>query len=153
MPHPCASAVAVVSFCLFSGDPAYVAEQFQLLDGARVKHRADPCEFRSGRGAEAGLLASCVQGTRSNAGLWSGEKSMGCRTLTPSVLRECGTLYGEAIADAIFWPVNVQRGVWERRDGASRHKAQAIGRLSTTAPLNPPARLCGEQASERLLPT
>lgn len=44
----------------------------------------------------------------------------GCRwALTPSVVRECGTLYGEAIADAISWAANVQRSLWNSSAGST----------------------------------
>lgn len=113
-------------FCLFSllRRPRR-AGQFQLLNSARVKHQAYVPELTLASLAwELRLDCWLVASRERDPTPASGEKSMsmGCRTLTPSVLRECGTLYGEAIADAIFWPVNVQRGVWERRDGANRHK-------------------------------
>jgi len=86
----------------------------------------------------------------------------GCRwASTPSVVRECGTLYGEAIADAISWAANVQRSLWNSKQvlGTSRSAGSTTTRMvgvdkpSPAGLPHPPASLAADKHEDGLLPS
>lgn len=78
----------------------------------------------------------------------------GCRwALTPSVVRECGTLYGEAIADAISWAANVQRSLWNSSAGSTTLCMVGVDKPSPAGLFHPPASLAANKHEDGLLPS
>jgi hypothetical protein len=78
----------------------------------------------------------------------------GCRwALTPSVVRECGTLYGEAIADAISWTANVQRSLWNSGAGSTTLRMVGVDKPSPAGRPHPPASLAANKHEDGLLPS